>query len=92
MKLLAISLGLSLGCSTIPQAPPFEQLGYSVKFHKFRGCRTDTHVCRDIAVDDPNLEGAQALSHADFTAVSDWVDELLNALQRRKIQAVTADE
>jgi hypothetical protein len=90
-NLLATFLVLS-ACSTIPKPPDIEQLGYSVKFKKFRGCRTDTHQCRDIDRDDPSLEGAQALSAKDFKAESDWVDELLNALQRKKLESVTIDE
>lgn len=88
---LVICLGLE-GCQSIPTPPPVEQLGYSVKYKKFRGCRTDTNVCRNISRDDASLEGAQALAPADFKSMNAWIDELINMLQARKIQSVEVIE
>lgn len=87
MTFLATCLGLS-ACQTIPMPPVVEQMGYSVKFKKFRACNTETHACRNISRDDPSLEGAQALSPSDFKSMNAWIDELIDMLQSRKIQSV----
>jgi hypothetical protein len=63
-----------------------------VKFKKFRGCNTETGVCRNISRDDPSLEGAQALSPADFKSMNAWIDELIDMLQQKRAQLITIDE
>lgn len=93
-KLKMIFLGTCLvlnGCQSIPKPPAVEQMGYSVKFKKFRACNSETNVCRNIPRDDPSLEGAQALLPNDFKAMNAWIDELINMLQSKKLQLVEVD-
>lgn len=91
MKHKIVSAGIFLvlsSCTSIPKPPVVEQLGYSVKHKKFRGCNTESHVCRDISRDDPSMEGAQGLSSQDFKSYNSWIDQLINMLESRKIHAV----
>ncbi len=62
-----------IGCSSLPPFPEVMQSGYSYKYKKFRACNTDTHVCYNIPIDDPSMEGAQCLNAPDYKSVSQWV-------------------
>lgn len=82
--LLLTCLVLSPSCSTIPTPPVVEQCGYSYKFKKFRCCKTDSGACRNVALTDASMEGAQVLSPDDFKAEERWITDLLNALTQKR--------
>lgn len=91
-KLFLIAFLALSSCQSIPKPPVVEQMGYSVRFKKFRACNSETGVCRNIPRDDPSLEGAQALSPNDFKAMNAWIDQLINMLISKKASMVEVTE
>ncbi len=82
LKTLLFVMFLS-GCASLPPAPEIEQDGYSWRFRKFRACDTVTHACRDIPLDDPDMEGAQCLSAEDYKKSADWVSSVEQIAKER---------
>jgi len=80
---LAISFTaiLTSGCghlpSWAPQPPVVNRCSYTFKFKKFRCTNSATNVVTEYALNDPTMEGAQALSLPDYNAGQKWLDDFL---------------
>lgn len=72
------------GCGKqLPEFPQINQCSYSWKYKKFRCTDTKTHVSKNVALDDPSMEGAQAMSLRDFDKSEAWVNRVADMAKER---------
>lgn len=81
--ILYITIAISLAAcahlpSWAPQEPTVEKCSYSWKFQKFRCTNSETKKAFNRSLDNPKMEGAQALSIDDYNKGQAWLDELLS--------------
>ncbi len=83
--LLLCCLGFAVvGCGSLPQPPEVYLCAYSYKFEKFIcASNKDDKVTKELKLDDPSMEGAQAMSLEDFKLFVDYVGVLKRLAEQR---------
>lgn len=82
IKLMMICMaGISFfavtGCGKqLPEFPEIGKCTFSWKYRKFRCTNTKTHESKNIPLDDPTMEGAQAVNLKDYEKSEAWVDDV----------------